>query len=463
MNLSTAAMAMNGVLEGIVDPALGENVQFSAVSTDTRTLQSGELFVALVGAQFNAHDCVDDAVAAGACAIVASESISVPVPVIRVENTLRALGALGAGWRNQYTPKIAAITGSCGKTSVKEMVASIVSQQHSTLSTQGNFNNEIGVPLTLLRFNESHEYGVLELGANHMGEIEYTSKLVAPHVAVVTNAGTAHIEGFGSADNIVRAKGEIYQSLTESGVAIINKDDPASDYWGQVAAHCQQRFFSITRQDVDFFVTDSQFHNNGCWSFTLHAKHQRIAIQLPLLGQHNIANAVTAAAVASELGIGLDAIKSGLEKLAPIKGRLFPIVLTDQLLIDDTYNASPAAIKAAAHMLGRFEGHNCIVLGDMAELGAHATSIHRDVGAYVAEQGIELMIAKGRHAADYLVGFCQAKNDTQRGYRFDTHDEVAEYLINEKPDTLLIKGSRSAAMDVVVDKLVATELSRRAN
>lgn len=459
MKLSIAALAMQGAL-------IGKDLEFESVSTDTRTLQAGDVFVALKGPNFNGHDCIQQALDAGAIALVVSEDITAPlngVPFIRVEQCLRALGLLANAWRKQFNLQIAAITGSCGKTSVKEMAAAILALNKPTLATHGNYNNDIGVPLTLLRLNASHRYAVIELGANHLGEIAYTTQITSPDVAVITNAGNAHIEGFGSTDNVIRAKGEIYEGLSDDGVALINADEPGAQWWEHKTTHNQQRFFSITDTNAQYYVSDCQLQPSGCWSFKVHTPIGDTAVTLPVLGKHNITNALTAAAVAIELGASLSQVQQGLEALQPIKGRLFPIVLQDQLLIDDTYNASPSAIKAAADMLGDFDNRTCIVLGDMAELGAHSTSIHRDVGAYIASKGIELFIVRGKHAADYLVGFNQHKSTEQRGVRFDTYEEVVECIHQENPPTILVKGSRSAAMECVVDKLVSAELTKRAN
>ena len=445
MFLAEAAAAINGSLSG-------ENVEFHSVSTDTRTIKSGDLFIALKGPNFNGHDYIAKAVAAGASGLLVSEAVDANVPYIKVENTLRGLGELACAWRDQFDISTIAITGSCGKTTVKEMVASILSLKGETLATQGNLNNEIGVPLTLLSINEGHEFAVIELGANHIGEIAYTVSLVKPSVAVITNAGNAHIEGFGSAENIAKAKGEIYQGLMANGKAVINFDDDFADYWREIAEGYELIGFSLENANAAFFSKNIQLSDSGHYEFDLHAVGEQIKVRLPVLGKHNVLNAVTAATVAMQVGASIEQVKVGLEKVTPIKGRLYPVKVGKHLVVDDTYNANPVSIKAAVEMVAEMDGKTSVVLGDMAELGTHAPSLHREVGEYVALQGVDYLVVKGKHAADYLVGFNKFKDDTQTGMRFDEFHEVVGYLNEEAPEIILVKGSRSAAMENVVEQ-----------
>lgn len=456
MYLAEAAQAVNGTLTG-------ENLAFSSVSTDTRTIEPGDLFVALKGPNFNGHDYVKQAAEAGAVALLVSEEVLTSLPVIRVENTLNALGKLGAAWKNQYPVKTMAITGSCGKTTVKEMAAAILSLKGETLATRGNYNNEIGVPLTLLSLNEQHRFAVIELGANHIGEISYTVSLVKPDVAVITNAGSAHIEGFGSADNVARAKGEIYQGLVNCGTAVINLDDKYSDYWHGVTADVSCLGFSLENPAADYYATDIAVNQAGQYGFRLHAGEQSIAVQLQLLGKHNVLNAITAAAAAHAMGMDLETIRTGLQSVQPIGGRLQPLHCGQRVVIDDTYNANPVSIKAAADLLAELDVTTCMVLGDMAELGTHAPSMHREVGEYIALKGIDYLVAKGKHAADYLVGFSKFQSKEQKSARFDEFAEISAYLNQEQPETILVKGSRSAGMERVVHLLCGTEPKEKRN
>ena len=456
MYLADAAKAVKGTHQG-------DNVEFMSVSTDTRTINPGDLFVALKGPNFNGHDYVAQAKDSGAIALMVSEDVHTDLPVIRVENTLTGLGALGAAWKAQFAIKTVAITGSCGKTSVKEMAAAILSRKGETLATRGNYNNEIGVPLTLLSLNEKHQYAVIELGANHMGEIAYTVSLVKPNVAGITNAGTAHIEGFGSAENIAKGKGEIYQGLVANGVAVINMDDKYCEYWQGITDGYEKRLFSIENSSADVYASDIVVNQAGQYGFDLNVGSDSIHVQMNVLGQHNVLNALTAAALTTPLGIDLETVKQGLESAKPIAGRLNPIQVQDQVIIDDTYNANPGSIKAAADLLAELDVRTCMVLGDMAELGTHAPSMHREVGEYIALKGIDYLVAKGKHAADYLVGFSKFQGDNQNSARFDEYEEVAEYLQQEKPDTILVKGSRSAAMEHVVTALCDTDANNKRN
>lgn len=456
MYLAEAATAVSGMLTG-------ENREFFSVSTDSRKIEAGDLFVALKGPHFNGHEYIKQAAAGGACALLVSEDVVSSLPVIRVDNTLQALGALAAAWKARHNVKTVAITGSCGKTSVKEMTAAILSRKGETLATQGNYNNEIGVPLTLLSLNERHEFAVIELGANHIGEIAYTVALAKPDVAVITNAGSAHIEGFGSAENVARAKGEIYQGLPASGTAVINIDDKYSDYWQGITEGYQLMRFSLGNQSADLYASDIVVNNAGQYGFHLHKGNQSVAVQLQLLGKHNVLNAITAAAISCALGMDLETIKQGVESVRPIRGRLLPLQCGQRVVIDDTYNANPVSVKAAADMLAELDTKTCMVLGDMAELGTHAPSMHREVGEYIALQGIDFLVAKGKYAADYLVGFSKFQSEGQKSARFDEFDEVVAYLNNQQPDTILIKGSRSAGMEQVVNLLCGAESHYKRN
>ncbi|MDX1695230.1 MAG: UDP-N-acetylmuramoyl-tripeptide--D-alanyl-D-alanine ligase [Ketobacteraceae bacterium] len=456
MYLADAAKAVKGTLHG-------DNLRFSSVSTDTRTIQPGDLFVALKGPNFNGHDYVQQAADSGAIALMVSEEVKTDLPQIRVENTLAGLGALGAAWKAQFTIKTIAITGSSGKTSVKEMAAAILSLKGETLATRGNFNNEIGVPLTLLSLTDKHQYAVIELGANHIGEIAYTVSLVKPNVAAITNAGSAHIEGFGSRENIAKAKGEIYQGLVANGTAVINMDDAYCEYWQSITEGYAKMSFSLENKGADVYASDINVNTAGQYGFRLHVGDDSILVQLKLLGAHNVLNAINAAAMTAPLDVDLETVRRGLESVEPIRGRLYPIPLDGGILIDDTYNANPASVKAAADLLAELDVTTCMVLGDMAELGTHAPSMHREVGEYIALKGIEYLVAKGKHAADYLVGFSKFQSIEQKSARFDEFHEVASYLQQEKPETVLVKGSRSAAMENVVHALCGTDANDKRN
>ncbi len=458
MRLSEAATYVEGVMTG-------EDVSFVNVSTDSRTLEQGDLYVALKGARFNGHHYVAEAAERGACALIVSETVETSLPTIKVKDTLRALGLLGAAWKAQYNPKTIAVTGSCGKTTVKEMLHSILSEVGKTMATQGNFNNEIGVPLTLLRISAEDQFAVVELGASHLGEIANTSQLAQPDIALITNAASAHIEGFGSKENIAKAKGEIYSGLRADGIAIVNLDDANADYWLGLVKNKKVMTFSLNNDRANVYARNLTVGKNGKYEFDLQANDQEIRIHLPLLGRHNVNNALAAATAALAAGATIDVIKTGLEKMQPIPGRMFPLELEveggkSSYLIDDSYNANPASVKAAVDLLKEIPGYRCVVLGDMAELGIHATTMHSDVGRYIAEAGIECLIVKGKHSADYLVGFTEKKSADQIGKRFDTFEEIAELIATELAGaTVLVKGSRSATMERVIESLRARSQS----
>ena len=436
MRLSEAATFLGGEL-------IGDDLEFFSVSTDTRTLQAGDVYVALKGPRFNGHQHVAEAREKGAKALIVSESIKDSQPKIQVKNTLLALGQLASAWMHQFDPVTVAVTGSCGKTSVKEMLMNILSQQGNTLATEGNFNNEIGVPLTMLRVEQDHQYAVVEMGANQLGEIAYTSGLVMPDVALITNAAAAHIEGFGSADNVAKAKGEIYSGLKASGTAIVNKDDRYADFWMGLLSGKKARTFSLGNPEADCYASALSVNELGQFSFVLHVDQQTIPVALSLLGRHNVINAVAAAAAASAAGASMAAIKAGLEKCRAIQGRLFPTQIDGLNIIDDSYNANPASIEAAADLLAEIKGVRCMVLGDMAELGTHATTLHANVGRYVAEKGIDVLIAKGKHAADYFVGFTEKKSAGKRCFRYQEYAEIVEHLRSQLPGaTILLKGAQ---------------------
>ncbi|PXB80573.1 UDP-N-acetylmuramoyl-tripeptide--D-alanyl-D-alanine ligase, partial [Pseudomonas aeruginosa] len=350
------------------------------------------------------------------------------------------------------TGPLAAMTGSSGKTTVKEMLASILRTQagdaESVLATRGNLNNDLGVPLTLLQLAPQHRSAVIELGASRIGEIAYTVELTRPHVAIITNAGTAHVGEFGGPEKIVEAKGEILEGLAADGTAVLNLDDKAFDTWKARASGRPLLTFSLDRPQADFRAADLQRDARGCMGFRLQGVAGEAQVQLNLLGRHNVANALAAAAAAHALGVPLDGIVAGLQALQPVKGRAVAQLTASGLrVIDDSYNANPASMLAAIDILSGFSGRTVLVLGDMGELGSWAEQAHREVGAYAA----------GKVSALYAVGplmahAVQAFGAT--GRHFADQASLIGALATEQPTTtILIKGSRSAAMDKVVAAL----------
>lgn len=430
---------------------IGDDVAIDKVSTDTRTIESGSLFVALVGERFDAHDFADKAVEAGASALLVSKAIDANTPQLLVKDTKVALGLLGQFVHQVCQTPTVAITGSCGKTTVKEMVASIMAQKGQVLFTAGNFNNDIGVPLTLLRSTPEDDFAVIELGANHIGEIAYTTQLVKPNVALVNNVAAAHLEGFGSIDGVKQAKGEIYQGLKPGSVAVVNLDSNGGDYWQQVLADKQVKTFSVNSNQADFSAREIQLNEHGEASFVLVTQDNEFAVKLGIIGVHNVSNALAATALAIELGATTEMIQLGLANLAKVKGRVETVALSENIkLIDDSYNASVPAMKAAADLLNGFKGVRWLILGNMAELGDESLALHRQVGEHAAPFNFEHVLTYGADA--------KAISDVCDGKHFDTHDSMIEFVKqqltqHQEPQTLLVKGANSAGMSKIVAAL----------
>lgn len=427
---------------------LGADLTLADVTTDTRKVTAGSLFVALVGERFDAHDFVHDAIASGAQALLVSRRLDVAVPQVVVADTRIAFGQLGAWVRQQSSARVVGLTGSSGKTSVKEMTAAILRQCGETLYTAGNLNNDYGVPMTLLRLTPQHAYAVIEMGANHQGEIAYTTSLVRPEAALVNNLAAAHLEGFGSLAGVAKAKGEIFSGLPVHGTAIVNADSHDLANWqSQFADKTLWRFSPQPLTDAEFRASDIVLRADATL-FTLHTPRGDIAIELPLPGRHNIANALAAAALALAVDAPLTAIQQGLKTLQPVPGRLFPIRLSaSQLLLDDTYNANVGSMTAAAQVLGDMPGYRVMVVGDMGELGEEAEACHRQVGEAARAAGIDCVLSTG--SLSHFISESSGK-----GEHFASKSALTERLrtlLSEHQDiTILIKGSRSAAMEQVV-------------
>jgi UDP-N-acetylmuramoyl-tripeptide--D-alanyl-D-alanine ligase len=447
------ALTLNQALSWVGGRPSGDwqgDVSFTNVSTDTRKIARGDLFVALRGENFDGHGFIDTARQAGAVAAVVDRvDESVALPQLVVDDTVNALAALAGGIRDLSDARFVAVTGSSGKTTVREMVAAILGQMGNTLATEGNLNNHIGVPLTLFRLAPDHKYAAIELGASGVGEIAHTVEVVRPDVAILTNAGQAHLEGFGSYDNIVLAKGEIIDGLTDNGVAVLNLDDPAFDQWKQRAGRRRVRSVSGRgRRDADFRPADVQIDGPDM-SFTAQGPNGwQCDIRLSLQGEHNISNALMAIAAAQAVGASDDAIQRGLAGLKAFKGRLQTLKLSPRwTVIDDSYNANPASMKAAIEVLASHPGYRTAVLGAMAELGAEAESMHQDVGRFARSRGVDRLLVVGSGCEGYVKGFGAAAEVCS------SHDDAVRRLFERSDDsqTVLVKGSRSSAMDIVVE------------
>lgn len=437
---------------------VGNDCSFDGVSTDSRAILPSQLFIALTGPRFDGHEYLNQVAAKGAAgALVEREVPGAALPQLVVLDTRKALAQLGAMNRNAFVDRpVAAVTGSSGKTTVKEMLASILRTRGPVLATRGNLNNELGVPLTLLELAPEYTSAVIELGASRVGEIAFTVSLTKPHVAILTNAGTAHVGEFGGPDKIVEAKGEILEGLDADGTAVLNRDDKAFEIWRARAGNRKILSFALSDASADLHASDLTRDARGCVGFRLHSPLGSAAVQLNLLGAHNVANALAAAAAAFALGVSLDGIVAGLHNVQPVKGRaVAQLASNGARVIDDTYNANPTSVNAAVDILASFPGRTLLVLGDIGELGDWAEQGHHDVGAYAA----------GKVSALYAVGplmIHAVKAFGEHARHFANQADLIAALADEQDPntTLLIKGSRSAAMENIVAALCGSSLEK---
>ena len=439
--LSQAATSMQAEL-------LGEDRAFTGISTDTRTIAAGELFFALQGPNFDGHNYVGIALERGAAGAVVTHQTDNDIPQLCVDDTKAALGRFGAAWRATHDVTVVGVTGSNGKTTLKELIAACLSQEATTLATHGNLNNDIGVPLMLARINESHRYAVIEMGANHAGEIAYLVSLANPDVVVITNAGAAHLEGFGSIEGVAHAKGEILENPQRPRAAVLNADDRYFGYWQTRVedTRCISFGFSDT---ANIRATDITPHATGS-DFTLHTGTDSIAISLPLAGVHNVRNACAAAAIALALDVSVDSIRAGLEGVSPVGGRLQPVRgVAGATLFDDSYNANPLSVVAAAEFVAALRGESWLVLGDMKELGDDAAELHREVGEAARASGVDRLFAFGDLASNIAEGF--GENARWFASLEGLVDELSADLSADV--NVLVKGSRSMRMERVIDAL----------
>ena len=444
MRLSDAAIRFGGTL-------LNPDCMFSTVAIDSRKTEYGDLFVALIGERLDAHDFLYQ-VADKACGLVVSTADkSLPLPQWVVPDTTVALGQLALLQREQYSGVVVAITGSTGKTSVKEMVASIFASCGSVHATKGNFNNHVGVPLTFLAMEGNTDFAVIEMGASGPGEIEYLCSIAKPHIALINNVQQAHLEGFGSVEGIAAAKGEIYAGLSDEGIAVLNIDQLWLEQWRALIGDKPCVTFSAETADADVSASEVHVLANGCCHFVLHTPVGQGSVSLTIPGRHAASNALAASACAIAAGATLQQIIAGLEAVrAPARRLEVKTLPSGAHIIDDTYNASPASVRAAIDVLAASPGRRVMVFGDMAELGADADALHEQIGAYALAAGIDALYTVGRLSA--------AASAVFNGQHFADAELLKRPLVEEakcRELTLLVKGSRSAKMDLVVDMLMA--------
>ena len=450
LNLDTAARAIGAGRRG-------PNASFDGVTTDSRQVAHGDLFVALKGDRFDGHAYVDQALEQGAAGALVADVEHVHrrnAPLILVDDTRLALGKLAAHWRTRSHIPVVAVTGSNGKTSVKEMVAAILraaAGDKAVLATSGNLNNDIGLPLTLLHLRSHHRYAVIEMGMNHLGEISYLTQLTHPTVALVNNAGVAHIGELGSRDAIAQAKGEVYEGLADGGIAVINADDSFAQYW---------RGLNAKRRIIDFGVEQpasvgAKYELTADGSMvTVRTPDTQYVVRLQVPGLHNVRNALAACAVAHALGIAPAAVARGLLEFEGAKGRLQSKPCRGGgVLIDDTYNANPDSVKAAIAVLASVPGSRILVLGDMGELGDDASTLHAQIGAAAKQAGIERLLTLGELSEAAAKSFGAGASHFRD---VEALCKTLEGLLGEKV-TVLVKGSRFMRMERVAWRFIDGE------
>ncbi len=433
-------------LAGTADP------EVRGISTDSRRIAPGEIFLALRGPRFDGHAFAAEAVARGGVAVIADCPLNLDVPVLRVADTLTALGRLAGVWRTRLGALVVALTGSAGKTGTKEMLARILGAAGEVQATRGNLNNAIGLPLSLLAA-DAPRWLVLEMGANHPGEIAALSRIARPDLALLLNAGRAHLEGFGSIAGVARAKGEIVQGLARNGLLVFNADDPYADLWRELAGTRETLGFGLGRRAQ----VRAEALGPGRWDargyhrrHRIHRPQGTLEIELPLPGRHNLMNTLAAVAAASALGVDDHLIAAALAGLRAAPGRLeFLPGRGGAWIIDDSYNANPESVAAALEVLADLPGRRWLVLGDMAELGPGAPALHHEVGVLARKRGIHHLWTTGPLAAQAASAF------GPEGRHFPDAETLAAALETQlgEEDRVLVKGSRAAAMERVVRPL----------
>lgn len=444
---------LSALAEQLGGEKLGDDVGVSAFSTDTRSIGPGSVYLALVGKNFDGNDFVNEAFRKGAVAAIVSNDSVVKesnLPLVKVNDTHIALGKIASLTRLESSAKIVALTGSQGKTTVKEMIGSILSYEGETLITQANLNNTIGVPLTLLQLSESHKYAVIEMGADCHGEIEFSATITKPNIALITNANASHIEGFGSLQGIVQAKGEIIDPTQVDATIILNADDANMDQWAQRAGDRKVLRFSEASAETDAYAKNIVIAAKGLVSFDLVTPLGQEHISLKVLGRHNVINAVGAAIAAQTAGACLLSIKLGLESLTPVPRRLNLVAgLKGCCIMDDSYNANPNSFVAAIDVLMSFPEDKILVAGDMLELGREAENLHFKVGEYAAKAGVGELWTIGQLSKFAGKGF------GSNSKHFDSKSSLiaACKAAANKNTVFLVKGSRGAKMEEIVKEL----------
>lgn len=449
INLTEIHNTIGGILSG-------NNVEINSIGIDTRTLESGACYIAIKGKNFDGNNFVHQAIQAGAKAAILQKKVVTKLPNIVVDNTHIALIKLAHVWRQKCGTKIIAVTGSNGKTTVKEMIAAILKLEKKVLSTQGNLNNAIGVPLTLLRLTKDHQFGVIEIGANHRGEIANLSHCVLPNIGVITNVGQAHLEGFGSIDNIAKEKAALYATLSTEGIAIVNADSSFYNYWKNIIGKSKHLSFGlsatadVTASNITSKIIDRHFFSE----FIIKYRQEEILVKLALAGQHNVVNALAAVATGLVAGITLEKIKYGLESIRPISGRLQPLLgQHGGIVINDSYNANPDSLKVALDVLTSIPGKHWVVLGAFEEMNPNSAIIHKQIGEEIKLRGVTRLLAIGADAKNTVKAFGE-------GATFFTCKEDLIYFLRQQltdKEVLLVKGSRMQHIEQISRAITTKE------
>ena len=448
-------MMLSEIAKALSAPMRGADVSVLSVGTDSRSIAKGQLFVGIKGEHFDGNSYAQEALKQGAAAVMISDENIAANPSVLVENTRLALGELAYYWRNKFELPLVAVTGSNGKTTVKEMITAILNAAHGkVLATRGNLNNDIGMPLTMLGLNEKHTFAVIEMGMSHEGEIRYLTKIAQPKVALVNNAGTAHIGEVGSREAIARAKGEIFEGLAGDGIAIINADDDFADYWKSLNKNRKIITFGL---NASADVTATYRKQNNASQIQLKTPSGSAELSLNVLGEHNVHNALAASAVAVALGVSNADIAKGLSQFNPVKGRLSWLQgINGAAVIDDTYNANPDSMRAAIDVLASQKETQTFVMGDMAELGADAPQMHAEIGAYAKQKGIDYFFSFGEFSKLASASF------GQNAQHFDALEALLDALRGGMKTnvTVLVKGSRFMKMERVVNEIVKEKINQ---
>ena len=453
IDLSVYALA--DILNGEI---LGADVRFQGVTMDSRKVQAGNLFIALKGERVDGHDFIGQVKASGAVAAIVDHFVDIELPQIRVSDTLQALNEMGAYWHRFCDVPVIAVTGSNGKSTVKNMVAAILqADKQSYLSSRGNYNTDIGLPLMLCELNSSHQYAVLEMGMSRWGEIAHLSHLTKPRVAIITNAYPSHLEGVGhTVEGVAKAKGEIFQGLQENGCAVLNADDIYLDYWKRLLSPHQKIITFGFQKSADVFAEDVNL-KTAIVDFVLCVHGEQIKVSLPFPGMHNVANALAAAAASLAIGVDVPAIKDGLESARGEARRMqFSTTPEGAQLIDDCYNANPASFEAAIDVLENSSGKKIVVLGDMKELGEAECEWHKKIGKYAKKAGVQYLLAIGDLAKSAVDSFGAGAQ------HFEEKQILLEALrpLLSPQVTVLVKGSRSMHLEKIVSAIMSDSSSQ---